>query len=633
MHHPPPCLRPTPIPPRIETCAPLAGRGRLGVALLVGMFSLVLAADTRAGGGPENVLVVVNSESPASMAIANQYAALRRIPANNMLYLAWDPKADTTDINTFRQKILTPVLSAIGRGHAPGQIDCVAYSADFPWSVQLDADVKRLEATLQKEASEFAAKDSKDEKGPGEKPAKKPPAVEQVIAGFKPVGSLTGLTYLWEGVMTGDPRAYANWRTNWYFRRPAAGEKAPASLAFKFADSFGPTGEVQKPGIQGRRYLLSVMLGVTAGRGNTPAEVLAYLHRNVRADGSKPGGNIYFMKNGDVRSRTRQPLFPAAVEELKLLGVGAEILDGEMPKDKKDVQGAMLGSASFDWKSSHSTILPGAICEHFTSYGGIMTANYGQTPLSEFLRYGAAGASGTVTEPYAIAEKFPTAMLQVHYARGCTLAEAFYQSVAGPYQLLIVGDPLCRPWANIPEVTVAGVKPGDHVQGALRLQPAAKMPGQATVDHFELSVDGVKLAACKTTGAFDLDTAILIDGYHELRVTAIEAGSIQSQGTAVIPITTANHGRKISLAVSPRNGALRFGQTLSITAEAPGCITIGIAQGTRWVGKIAGSKGEVEIGAARLGLGPVRLQVMGVGDGQVKSNALSAPIELMVEGE
>ena len=41
-------------------------------------------------------------------------------------------------------------------------------------------------------------------------------------------------------------------------------------------------------------------------------------------------------------------------------------------------------------------------------------------------------------------------MIQVHYARGCSLAEAFYQSVYAPYQLMIVGDPLCRPWANIP---------------------------------------------------------------------------------------------------------------------------------------------------------------------------------------
>ena len=66
-----------------------------------------------------------------------------------------------------------------------------------------------------------------------------------------------------------------------------------------------------------------------------------------------------------------------------------------------------------------------------------MSQGAGQTPLSEFLRFGAAGASGTVTEPYSPSPtKFPSPMIQVHYARGCTLAEAFYQSVSGPYQLL-----------------------------------------------------------------------------------------------------------------------------------------------------------------------------------------------------
>ena len=82
---------------------------------------------------------------------------------------------------------------------------------------------------------------------------------------------------------------------------------------------------------------------------------------------------------------------------------------------------------------------------------------------------GAAGASGTVVEPFAVAQKFPTARIFSHYVRGCNLAEAFYQSVSGPFQLLIVGDPLCQPWARFPRFTVGGLSSGDTVEANLDL--------------------------------------------------------------------------------------------------------------------------------------------------------------------
>jgi hypothetical protein len=142
-----------------------------------------------------------------------------------------------------------------------------------------------------------------------------------------------------------------------------------------------------------------------------------------------------------------------------------QIDKGEIPKNKADVQGLLCGVAQFDWNSSRSTIRPGAICENLTSFSGVFTPGFPQTTLAEFMRNGATGSSGTVAEPYAIQNKFPYASVQVHYARGCSLAEAFYQSISGPYQLLIVGDPLSRPWANIAKVQVDGVTAGEKVSG------------------------------------------------------------------------------------------------------------------------------------------------------------------------
>jgi hypothetical protein len=375
-----------------------------------------------------------------------------------------------------------------------------------------------------------------------------------------------------------------------------------------------------------------MMLGVTSGRGNSLDEVLHYLRVSAGADGTHPRGTIYFVENGDVRSRVRHDEYPAAVRQLKALGVEAGIEQGIMPLGKDDVQGAMMGTATLDWQSSGSTIRPGAICEHFTSLGGEMHAGAGQTPLSELLRFGAAAASGAVTEPYAIAEKFPSAEMQVHYARGATVAEAFYLSVCCPYQLLIVGDPLCRPWANIPAVTVAGIEPGAAAAGMLHLKPAAQLAGSAAVEYFELFIDGLLMRHCPPGGSLDLDTRTLSDGHHELRIVAVEAGPIRSQGRLLLPITTANYQRSIRVSVEPR-GVVAADRPLVISARAPGCIGICVVEGTRLLGKIVGEEGRLEIRPARLGAGPVRLQVIGLGANGSTGNVLAAPIDLEVRGE
>ena len=255
-----------------------------------------------------------------------------------------------------------------------------------------------------------------------------------------------------------------------------------------------------------------------------------------------------------------------------------------------------------------------------------------QTPLTDFLRYGAAGASGTVDEPYAILNKFPIPMVQVHYARGCTLAEAFYQSIFAPYQLMIVGDPLCRPWANIPQVKVAGVKPNFVVKGSLTLSPTATTPSGQKIDHFELFVNGSRAAISKPDGTLTLDTTLLPDGYQELRVVAVEAGLIQSQGRAIVPIITDNHGRKIESKLVSQ-GVIRTDNPLVIDVDSPGSIGVSVLQNSRIVGRLAGEKGQIKINADELGAGPVRLQVIGMGPGNPLTHVLAPPIDVTVELE
>jgi hypothetical protein len=573
----------------------------------------------KAGGGPENVFLVVNPNSPDSLTIANHFIELRRIPAGNVFYLPWNPQSEYTTINSFRSRILKPIIEAIRSRRLSGQIDYVVYSCDFPLRINYQDDLKKFDSTLF--SADSATSSAKD------KPIIIPPQGKMDPIRSNPVASLNGLTYLWRWALTGEPD-YLNLQSNQYTRLPIAAQEDKPTLGFRSAWQFGPQGELVET--DGKSYLLSVLLGVTYGRGNTVEEILHYLKRSAAADGTRPSGTIYFVKNSDVRSRARDGLFPTVAEELKKLGVDAQIIKGIVPIDKKDVQGVVMGTEFFNWEKSGSTILPGAICENFTSYGGLMVPGVKQTSLSEFLRYGAAGSSGTVVEPFAILQKFPLPMIQVHYARGCTLAEAFYQSIFAPYQIMIVGDPLCRPWANIPQVKVSGVKPDYIVKGTLTLTPAATTPSGRGIDHFELFVNGSRATQCKPGGKLTLDTALLPDGYQELRVVAVEAGLIQSQGRIILPIITENHGRTIE-AKLVSEGTIRPDNPALIDVDSPGSVGISVLQNSRIVGRIAGEKGQIKIAAAELGSGPVRLQVIGLGKGGPRTHVLAPPINLTVE--
>jgi len=544
----------------------------------------------RGGGGPENVFLLVNVERYASRTIANHYIRLRHIPPGNVLYLNIDRTAERIGVGDFRDKILRPALAAIERRGLKGQIDYLIYSSDFPWSVDLKSDVQAVKLPKY----------------------------------LRPVGSLTGATYLWQLVLTGNPQS-VGLDNNFYVPRPGSEKEPGRSHGFRSWYGWNPPGKLLEAG--GRSYLLSTMLAVTSGRGNTIDQAIAYLRRSARSDGGRPRGTIYYVRNGTPRSRPRDALFPQAVSELKGLGVHAEILQGSIVKNKPDVMGAMIGTPNFDWKASGSKILPGAICENLTSYGGDMRKNASQTPLTEFLRYGAAGSSGTVIEPFSIRAKFPLPTIHVHYARGCTLAEAFYQSVSGPYQLLIVGDPLCRPWAVIPRVTVDGIREGATVAGVLRLRPAATTRGTFPVDRFELFVNGRRRARCRAGESLSLDTRNHPDGYLEVTVVAIESSPIETQGRATFHVTAHNGDLAVTWQAQPAHRVSATG-ALRVTARCPGATGILLLQNRRVVGVIQGDSGQITLDARRtLGSGPVTLSPVGLGTKTVVGRPISLTID------
>jgi len=576
-------------------------------------------ASARAGGGPENLFLVVNASSPDSVAIANAYASLRGVPPINVLMLPWQESTESIDIDLFRSELLTPVLQAIDARRLAAQIHCIAYSSDFPWRIDFSQELP--EALRSQELHKF------------------------------PAGSLTGMTMLYGAVRSGQGPVWLDPRSNRYWR-PLDADGVPRSTdGFRGWHHYDAQGNVAD---SGNRYLLAVMLGVTAGRGNSVPEIVRGLESASAADGTKPPGTIYFAANDDVRSTTRSPAFSPIVRELQALGVRAEIISGVLPKSRQDVAGLMTGAADFDWQASGSRIVAGAICENLTSYGGIFTPTAGQTPLSAFIRAGAAGSSGTVIEPYALQAKFPHPAIHVHYCRGATLAEAFYQSVQSPYQLLVVGDPLCRPWATIPRVDVALAASGTTIDadgplsGPIELVPRATVatkrsppgagpadgpadgPDTNAIERYTLFVDGVQLAECPPGGRLRLDTAALADGHHELRVVATESSAVRSQGRWVMPVRFANHGRQLLLQVEPARVAVTG--TVRVHVDGKGLDGVAVFSMGRVLGRTSGAATTIEVPAELLGRGRVTIRAAGRAGAGAASSVNAEPVTIEVLG-
>jgi hypothetical protein len=545
-----------------------------------------------AGGGPQNFVVVVNPNDPNSLAVANAYVELRGIPPTNVLYIPWSATQGRTTVEPYRDRLIKPLLAQIKERGLEGQIDGVAFSTGYPYMVDC---ASLLPASLQASAAQI-----------------------------KPYVSLTSGAYLFHFVLAGGPELFSL-NSNGYFASVFEGKTT--SRAFSADLKTGQGGAAgSKPG--GLPYLLAMSLGVTHGRGNKPEEIIASLRRAKEADGKKYRGTIYYMKNSDVRSTTRDAGYPDAIKELTELGVKAELLPGVTPNEKTDVAGMTTGKADVNLRGSGSTLLPGAIVDNLTSAAGQFLvrpdAPHPQTPVSEFIRLGAGGAAGAVVEPMAIAAKFPSPHIHVHYARGCSLAEAFYQSVAGPYQLIIVGDPLCQPWAVPPKVSVDGATEGAVLKSTVRIKPTATYSDSRAAARFELFVDGVRRDTISPGGSFSFGAAGIADGYHELRVVAIDNTPVGVQGAWIGLVQVKNGVDAIQMSAAAKR--IKLGETLSVEAKSTRKADAEVFHNGRRLGVITGGSGKLTVDTTKLGKGKVQLWAQQSGKPALRSRPLAIEV-------
>ncbi|HEY3418117.1 MAG TPA: hypothetical protein VGM23_14665, partial [Armatimonadota bacterium] len=309
------------------------------------------------------------------------------------------------------------------------------------------------------------------------------------------------------------------------------------------------------------------------------------------ADGSKPDGVIYWPLNGDIRSKTREGQIAEVRPLWDKLGIRFVVQDGVWVRNCGDIAGGVVGIAATDPRQDNR-YLPGAWVDHLTSFGGVLWGEW-QMPCTDFILAGADGSAGTMGEPYAIAAKFPHAHIYTHFRAGASLAEAFWESIGTPFEILPVGDPLMQPYADFPKVTINAPKPGATLKQFFlvdapvsntsaatprEMMPATGAPLKTPPITLNLFIDGrpsnIQLSALgEKTERFQLDTLRLSDGWHELRAIAQRTADVRTQGEARVEIFVNNHGQSISLTGPKRvdyTSANTFTVALANLKEATG---------------------------------------------------------------
>ncbi len=587
------------------------------LVLLLGL-GVFFAPLSQAGGGPESTLVIANADSPLSLRLANEYMALRKIPRSHLLRLGKMPNLKVISVDKFRTLIGEPLAAFLFENDLQASVDTIAYSLGFPFGVKFDDDMKK------------------------ENPDKRVPRV----------ASLNSMTYLLRHVLAKDTD-YPSLTVNKYFRGENGLPSGAPAHGFRSQTLWDRNGRATKREHDDDMdsYYLSTLLGFGHTQGTSYPETMHYLTRAIEADGTHPKGRVYYMVNNNVRSKCRQPAFAGAIKHLKAvkrkgeeLEKGAGGQNGIVPQGKKDVMGLVAGSASFKWHES-SVLLPGSIAEHLTSFGGRLDGS-GQTKLTAFLRAGAAGSSGTVAEPLALWQKFPTPYIHGFYARGCSLAESFYQSVRGPYQLLIVGEPLARPFAHFKDVTVAPSLDADTpwtktVTLKVSATDAKKTPDRAKgVKVFELWIDGRLHSSVDTSDSdsddgdgssalISLDTTAMADGHHDVTVVAIEDSDVATRSSTSFAVSFANGTSAVTCKTN--SDTVELDETITLTGTAGDVDAIEVRDGFRLLKRInkKGGGWRIKVPAQDVGLGPVSFHAMGLKKDKVVVR--SAPVHVLVE--
>jgi hypothetical protein len=481
------------------------------------------AGSAHAGGGPANVIVVYNAQSPEATEVAEHYADARSLPPGHtcpIVGVAPELSAHSGDGLTwveYTTLVRAPFVACLAALPQPDEIDYIVTVKGLVDKVLIDAVPNGYTTSLESMLAVGAAYSLDD---------------GTELAGraqfFYPDADFWVPTYANPVFIAGEPEPGD------YSPDAIVGSEMFASATRIVRTSEQPASYRRMDVPDGGRLPIPGASEETIHYGGelfiatrldafTYDEVHELIDRGVSSDGTFPTAQILCMKAEDDARGQRDAECEFATEHLALAGFTATYLPkfiGDLADH--EVTAYFTGAAELHQAIDGNTYVPGAIVSNITSAGSI-PANFecsrdGTTcPLDEdqtsnafFVRAGATGVEGAVTEPTTLG--FPRAGTLLFYTFGYNLAESYFFNTSVVYwQNSIVGDPLASPFAERPVVTVYHDADADPPSLAVR---AEHTDGIARV---ALYLDGVRVAE-EDGAAADHPLAAPLGDVHVLAV-------------------------------------------------------------------------------------------------------------------
>jgi len=495
------------------------------------VFLLALPVGLAAGGGPRNVLVVINEDSPESVEIAGYYVQMREIPAANICRIRTVTDYSTTKA-IYQDEIETPVMDCIAASPYSDRIDYIVLTRGMPIRASFPGGNVSTAALLQVMDTTLRGKDQEY-----------------------------------------NPPTFVNYRNGYRLR----------DEHFSHSKFFGGH----------QLYIVTMLSGFNVADAKSLVDLSLASDRNPPSDVAD--ATFYYENasgNAGVRN-ARYPaeviwMRQRGFDAEHIIETAPDVTGAVVASH---MNGGSYSQISRDEIDSN-TYPPGCIVDVLESFGLVPRNfddddDFSQTPVTWWVAAGVTAAHGTVSEPYNVA--FPDANMLRPYVQGYNVGETFYQGMPYLYWMnLVLGDPLAAPWAEPPVVSIDAPAGGATVNASVSLEASALTTKPEGIARIEFFLDDTLVhTAVGDAGQTDWDSTTVADGWHRFEAVAYESTKYYTQATAGIDIVVSNSGIEVTI-TDPPDGTWVTG-TFPVTVEAsPSIVNVRVESGGTPVGSAAG---------------------------------------------